>query len=75
MQDTPKPMKRKERSDRKATGGIAANGTKDRNCIHQKIYDVGFWPSGQIMQRVKYLHVTKGWRDRLLPPLAYRQNA
>lgn len=65
--------KRRQRLERQATGGCMSNGQKDRNCIRQEIYDIGFWPDGQPMQRVKYLHVTKGWRDRLLPPLAYRK--
>ena len=60
--------KRRQRAERKATGSRESNGTPDRNCIRQEITDVGVWPSGQPMQRIRYLHVTKGWRDRLLPP-------
>lgn len=64
-------IQRQHRAKRKLTGNTP--GVKDRMCIQQEIYDVGTWPSGQPMQRVKYLHITKGWRDRLLPPLHYRQ--
>ncbi len=66
-------LKRQARANREATGNATANGTRDRNCIRQKITDIGFWPSGQVMQRVRYLHVTKGWRERILPPLRYKQ--
>jgi hypothetical protein len=68
-----KSIKRQQRSERKLTGNVMSNGVKDRNCIKQTIKDVGFWPSGQVMQQVRYLHVTKGWRERILPPLRYRQ--
>lgn len=65
--------KRRARAERKVTGGPTSYGMRDRNCINQEIRDQGFWPSGQVMQRVTYLHVTKGKRDRLLPPLTYRR--
>lgn len=64
-------IKRQERAKRNVTGTMP--GVKDRKCINQEIYDDGVWPSGQQMQRVKYLHITKGWRDRLLPPLHTKQ--
>lgn len=71
---TPMPsLKRQERARRKLTGNREANGQKDRNCIHQEITDIGFWPSGQVMQKITYLHVTKGKRERVLPPLTYRR--
>jgi hypothetical protein len=66
-------IKRQQRAERKLTGGPVANGEKDRNCVHQQIEDIGVWPSGQVKQRIRYLHVTKGWRERVLPPLLYRQ--
>lgn len=67
-------LERQARSRRKLTGSNEQNGVKDRNCIKQTITDIGFWPSGQVMQMIRYLHVTKGWRERVLPPLLYKQN-
>lgn len=64
-------LKRQQRTDRHVTA--KTKGTRDGRCINQEITDVGFWPSGQVMQRVSYLHVTKGLRERLLPPLHYRR--
>lgn len=58
-------LKRQQRSERQVT----SKGVKDGRCLDQKFTDVGIWPSGQPMQVVEYLHVTKGWRRRLLPPL------
>lgn len=64
-------IQRQERTKRNVTG--RTKHVKDRMCVSQDIYDIGLWPSGQVMQRIKYLHITKGWRDRLLPPLTYKR--
>lgn len=67
-------IKRQQRAKRKVTG--TEKGVRDRNCINQEIEDIGIWPkTGQPMQRVTYLHATKGMRTRLLPPLTYRRTA
>lgn len=64
-------IKRQERSRRNITGGT--KGVKDRKCIQQEIIDIGTWPSGQPMQKIRYLHITRGWKERLLPPLMYKR--
>lgn len=64
-------LKRQQRAARTET----VKGMPDGRCIKQDVRDVGLWPSGQVMQRVEYLHVTKGWRSRLLPPAFYRRLA
>lgn len=61
-------LKRQARSKRKVT----VKGTEQGRCIHQSVQEVGQWPSGQPMHRVRYYHVTKGWRERLLRPLMMR---
>jgi hypothetical protein len=58
-------LKRQQRAERQVT----SKGVKDGRCIGQEMTDVGTWPSGQPKQVVEYLHVTKGRRTRLLPPL------
>lgn len=65
-----KSVKRQKRYDRHLTA--KKKGIPDGACLHQSIQDVGVWPSGQPMQRVSYLHATKGLRSRLLPPVLYR---
>lgn len=62
----------KKRQDR-ANRHMTSKGQVDGRCLPGSIEDVGFWPSGQVKQRVTYLHVTKGWRTRLLPPLFTRR--
>lgn len=60
-------IKRQQRAERKVIG--TTKGVKDRNCIRQELIEIATWPSGEPMQKVRYLHVTKGWRERVLPPL------
>lgn len=66
-----KSIKRQQREDRHLTAKI--KGTPDGRCIHQDSEVIGEWPrSKQPKIRIKYLHVTKGWRERTLPPVIYR---
>ena len=58
-------LKRQLRANRKLT----TKGVKDGRCLDQEILDIGQWSSGEVKQAVRYLHVTKGWRTRVLPPL------
>jgi hypothetical protein len=51
---------RQERAERHLTTKGDAYG----RCIRQEHYQVGTTKAGKPIFRVRYLHVTKGWRDR-----------
>ncbi len=57
--------KRRERANKKVT----TKGERDGRCLHQSIHDVGKWATGEVKQMIRYYHVTKGWRTRVLPPI------
>ena len=61
-------LKRQARAKRKLT----VKGTPDGRCIHQEMIQVGTYFSGEPKFMVKYLHVTKGWRTRILQPIHRR---
>jgi hypothetical protein len=64
-------IQRQERTKRHITA--KTKGTPDGKCVHQDSEVIGKWPSGQDMIKIKYLHVTKGWRERVLPPVFFRR--
>jgi hypothetical protein len=51
--------KREKRADRHITG---RKGTPHGRCIRHQFYAITL-QDGRVVRRVRYLHVTKGWRD------------
>jgi len=61
-------QKRRVRANNKATTKYEVNG----RCINQITTEIGKWANGEIKLRISYIHVTKGKKYRILPPLFNR---